>query len=216
VVQFLIKINPMPTNQNQFLTAICVLLLSACATQKPQYRNEADKQITFPDKEIENTFYLVGDAGLSLLNGKSDVLTAFEKHISNNQNKNDYILFLGDNIYPSGLPTEDHKDRKAAEHSLNMQIESVKDFKGKAIFIPGNHDWYTNGLEGLKAQEKYIENALGKNTFLPENGCPIESIDVNDNLQLIIVDSQWYLEDWNKHPTINDDCDIKTHSHFFD
>lgn len=206
----------MLTNQNQFLTAICVLLLSACATQKPQYRNEADKQNTFPDKDIENTFYLVGDAGLSPLNGKSEVLTAFEKYISNNQHKNDYILFLGDNIYPSGLPTEEHKDRKAAEHSLNMQIESVKNFKGKTIFIPGNHDWYANGLEGLKAQEKYIEKALGKNTFLPENGCPIESIDVNDNIQLIIVDSQWYLEDWNKHPTINDDCEIKTHSHFFD
>jgi hypothetical protein len=206
----------MLTNQNQLLTVLCFLLLSACATQKPQYRNEADKQNIFPDKEIENTFYLVGDAGLSPLNGTSEVLTAFEKHISNNQNKKDYILFLGDNIYPSGLPTENHKDRKAAEHSLNMQIESVKNFKGKTIFIPGNHDWYANGLEGLKAQEKYIENALGKNTFLPENGCPIESIDVNENIQLLIVDSQWYLEDWNKHPTINDDCDIKTHSQFFD
>ncbi len=206
----------MLTNKNQFLATLCFLLLSACATQNPQYRNEADKQNTFPDKEIENTFYLMGDAGLSPLNGKSEILTAFQKHISSNENKNDYILFLGDNIYPAGLPTENHKNRQQAEHNLNMQIETVKDFKGKTIFIPGNHDWYANGLEGLKAQEKFIEKALGKNTFLPENGCPIESINVNENIRLIIVDSQWYLEDWNKHPTINDDCEIKTHSHFFD
>lgn len=206
----------MLTNQNQLLTILSFLLLSACATQKPQYRNEVDKQNVFPDKAIETTFYLMGDAGLSPANGTSQTLTSFEKHIASNKNKSDYVLFLGDNIYPSGLPVETHKNRSQAEHSLNMQIESVKNFKGKTIFIPGNHDWYSNGLEGLKAQEIYIENALGKNSFLPKNGCPIKRVKVNDDVQLLIVDSQWYLEDWNRHPTLNATCGIKTHSHFFD
>ncbi len=48
-----------------------------------------------------------------------------------------------------------------------MQTDIGKKFPGKTIFIPGNHDWYS-GLKGLKKQEKLVEKALGKNTFLPE------------------------------------------------
>jgi hypothetical protein len=33
---------------------------------------------------------------------------------------------------------------------------------------------------------------------------------------IITVDSQWFLEDWNKTPTINDDCSIKSREAFFE
>ena len=54
-----------------------------------------------------------------------------------------------------------------------------------------------------------------KNTFLPENGCPIEKVDVSDDIVLILIDSQWYMSNWDKQPTINDDCEIKTREGFF-
>ncbi len=76
------------------------------------------------------------------------------------------------------------KQREFAEHQLNIQTEAVKNFKGKTIFIPGNHDWYSNGLKGLKRQENYIEDIFGKNTFLPENGCPIEKVDITDDISI--------------------------------
>ena len=114
------------------------------------------------------------------------------------------------------MPNKKHEQRDFAEHQLNIQTESAKNFKGNTIFIPGNHDWYSDGLKGLKRQENYIEDILGKNTFLPENGCPIEKVDVSDNVVLIVVDSEWYLTNWDKHPTINDDCEIKTRALFFD
>ena len=84
------------------------------------------------------------------------------------------------------------------------------------LFIPGNHDWYANGLKGLKNQEKFIEDALGKNTFQPENGCPLERIEISETVQLIVIDTQWYLENWNNNPTINDECEIKTRERFFE
>jgi hypothetical protein len=43
---------------------------------------------------------------------------------------------------------------------------------------------------------------------------PIDDEKINDNLH-ITVDSQWFLEDWNKTPTINDDCSIKSREAFF-
>lgn len=195
-----------------FLT---LFFLSACATFTPQYADANHKAIQFPTKEIDKTFYLVGDAGKSPMGGMSKALTAFNNYIKNKDTKGDYSVFLGDNIYPDGLPKKNEKGRANAENALNAQIESLSSFKGDVVFIPGNHDWYAKGLKGLKRQEKYIEDALGKNTFQPENGCPLESIDVNENIQLLVIDSEWYLENWNKHPTINDECEIKTRARFF-
>ncbi len=130
--------------------------------------------------------------------------------------KNSTAIFLGDNIYPNGLPKKGDDGREFAEHQLNIQAETVSNFEGRTIFIPGNHDWYNDGVKGLKRQENYIEDLLGKNSFLPENGCPIERVNINDDIVLIIVDSVWYLANWDDHPTINDDCEIKTRTKFFD
>ena len=192
-----------------------ILIINACASYKAQYASEDLKQNQFPDKEIDKVFYLIGDGGLSVNGELSDGLKAFKTYISNKNTKDDYALFLGDNIYPSGMPDKDAKGRAKAENGLNAQITSVDEFKGKTIFIPGNHDWYSKGLKGLKRQEKYIEDALGKNTFLPEDGCPLKSVDVSESIQLIIIDTQWYLENWNHNPTINDDCEIKTRERMF-
>ncbi len=96
------------------------------------------------------------------------------------------------------------------------KLIQLKGFNGKTIFIPGNHDWYNKGIKGLKRQEDYIEDALGKNSFLPENGCPIETRSLTDNIELIIIDSHWYLANWDLHPTINDNCEVKTRIRFLE
>ena len=57
---------------------------------------------------------------------------------------------------------------------------------------------------------------LGKDSFFPKDGCPIKKIDISDDIVLIIIDTQWYLENWDNNPTMNDDCDIKTRELFFD
>ncbi|MBU3821084.1 metallophosphoesterase [Flavobacteriaceae bacterium XHP0103] len=194
-----------------------ILCVNACATYNAQYAEENTNEEVFPSEEtIDKIFYLIGDAGLSSENDLSDGLKAFQDYISGRNTKNDFAIFLGDNIYPAGMPDKNQKGRLQAENGLNAQIKAVKDFSGKVVFIPGNHDWYANGLKGLKREEKYIEEALGKNTFLPENGCPLESVDIGETIQLIIVDTQWYLENWNHNPTINDDCEIKTRERLFE
>ncbi|SDX29639.1 Calcineurin-like phosphoesterase [Lutibacter oricola] len=199
--------------------AIAILLLTtySCATYKKNYTaTELNWQQNIPEynSEIEHTFYLIGDAGNAELNQPLSNLQLLKEELSNS-NKNSTALFLGDNLYPVGLVKKNSPNRAIAEHRLNAQIDVVSNFKGKTIFIPGNHDYYSEGVKGLKRQQDFIEKKLGKNTFQPENGCPLEKIDISDELVLIIVDTQWYLEDWNKNPTINDDCEIKTREKFF-
>ena len=202
-------------NKITLILIIC-FLLSNCASYKTQYKSEVSKMPELPSKAINRTFYLIGDAGKSPMGDLSLGLKAFKQHISNKNTENDFAVFLGDNIYPAGLPKKDAKTRSNAENHIDAQIKSVKDFGGKAFFIPGNHDWYADGVQGVKRQEDYIEDALGKNTFKPENGCPLESIDISETIQLIVIDTQWYLENWNKNPTINDDCEIKTRERFLE
>lgn len=205
----------MHQNKLILITLICALL-SNCASHKVKYKSETNTIKALPTKKIHRTFYLIGDAGTSPKNDLSTALKIFQQHISKKSTSKDYAVFLGDNIYPAGLPKKNKKERASAENNLDAQIKSVNTFNGNTVFLPGNHDWYANGVSGVKRQEKYIEDALGKNTFKPENGCPLESIDVSKKIQLIIVDTQWYLENWNKNPTINDECEIKTRARFFE
>ena len=194
--------------------SLVVFFLNACATFKPQYKNK-DRKSTFPSsKEIAHSLYLIGDAGNFSSESKENVLQLFKDSLSVASSKSTAI-FLGDNIYPKGLPSKNSAQRKLAEGQLDAQINSVSNFKGNTIFIPGNHDWYS-GQKGLKRQEKYIENKLGENTFLPENGCPIKKVKINKSIDLIIIDSYWYIANWDKHPNINSDCDIITRTQFFD
>lgn len=202
-------------NKITLIILMCALFTN-CASYKVQYKDEAVALVQLPTKEIDRTFYLIGDAGKSPKNDLSIGLKIFQKHISKGSTEKDYALFLGDNIYPAGLPDKDKKGRDDAENHIDAQIQSVENFKGQTIFIPGNHDWYGDKVKGVKRQENYIEDALGSNTFKPENGCPLESIDVSAKIQLIVIDTQWYLENWNKNPIINDECPIKTRERFLE
>lgn len=193
------------------------ILLYGCATYNVQYlKSEVDWKSNTPfySSEIEHTFYLIGDAGNANLNEQLLHLQLLKKELKK-ASKNSTVLFLGDNLYPVGLVQKDDPNRELAEHKLNVQIDLVKNYKGNSIFIPGNHDYYSNGIKGLKRQEAYITKHLGENAFLPKNGCPLKKIDISDETVLLIVDTQWYLENWDNNPTMNDDCDIKSRASFF-
>lgn len=190
-------------------------LLAGCATKHAQYgANVPPPPVDTTGTPHTHRFYLVGDAGYAAA-PQSQKLLKIIKGKLDKEGKNSTLLFLGDNIYPLGMPEEGKKGRKEAEESLLAQIAITKDFKGKTHFIPGNHDWY-NGLDGLNEQEKFIKKHIGqKEVFLPADGCALNDVEVNDSLVLVTIDSEWFLEDWDHYPTINDDCDIKTREDLF-
>ncbi len=199
--------------KNLFLISI-TLLLTSCATYKYNPVIGLESDVKDIDSITTNVF-LIGDTGKPDEDGSAPkaVRVMQQKFVA--ADKNDVLLFLGDNIYPNGLPTTEGEKTESAKKALQLQIDIAKTFPGKVFFIPGNHDWY-NGLKGLKRQEKMVEDVLGKNTFLPENGCPIKKVKLSDDIVLLIVDSQWYITNWNRHPTINDECEIRSRSLFLD
>lgn len=197
-----------------FFLTISLSILS-CSTQKPQYGKNVRKLIIEKEKDtskVAHTFFLVGDAGNADEPNSQKVLSLLQAKLES-ASKSSTLIFLGDNIYPVGFSEEEDSLPKL---KLQNQLKIAEDFKGKTIFIPGNHDWYS-GIGGLERQADFVTTYLkDKKSFLPRKSCAIELLKVSDNVSLIAVDSEWFLTDWDKHPTINKDCDIKTREDFFE
>jgi hypothetical protein len=199
-------------------TLAIVVLLNACASYTPQYGLETgpyEHVKTYDEEEKPiHRFYLIGDAGYANEPHTQELLSIISKKLDK-EDKNTTLFYLGDNIYPLGMPVKKGTpERQDAEGSLAAQIALAKLFLGKTLFIPGNHDWY-HGYDGLKEQEKFIKDRLGKDAFLPGKGCGIKDVEINEHITLIAIDSQWFIEDWDDYPTINDDCNIKTREDLF-
>lgn len=196
----------------RLILLVFTLYLYGCATYKAKYLKNYKPVET--NKKSVYSFYLIGDAGNAEMGKSIDALDFFKAELEKAP-KNSTALFLGDNVYPEGMYPKKHPDYDLVKHRIDIQIDAVKKFKGKPIFLPGNHDWY-NGVDGLKRQEKIVEKALGKNSFLPENGCGIDDVKINDQLALITIDSRWFIMDWDKEPKINDNCEIRTRERFME
>ena len=205
-------------NIKLLMSLFIVLLVSSCASYKPKYGKETgapSKTDSLDGKTLNHRFFLVGDAGYATHPNSKQLLSVINNKLKSS-GKNTTLLYLGDNIYPHGMPpAEQTEDRKEAETSLSTQLALSKSFEGKTVVIPGNHDWYS-GLKGLLEQEKFVKDYLkAKKSYLPGDGCAIDDVAINDSITLVAIDSEWYIQDWDNEPTINDNCDIKTREDLF-
>lgn len=168
------------------------------------------------DKSFE--IFLIGDTGNISRHKPDAVLETMKAHISREQDS--AIVFLGDNIYPRGLPPKGHLLRKEAEDTLNAYKESLKNYHGKVIFISGNHDWNKgrkDGYEYVLRQEKYLEDLFGKNVFLPSNGCPGPAVvQINKEICLVLINTQWWLQPGFKPIGPQYGCRVASENDFFD
>ncbi|NUQ25577.1 MAG: metallophosphoesterase [Saprospiraceae bacterium] len=194
-----------------------MVILSACGDYRLHLSKNATKPESVqlpPESEVAHTIYLIGDAGYSPENGTAAPLAALQHHLDKAP-ANSSVIFLGDNIYPSGLPPRKADDRAEAEHNLLTQLDILKNYKGQPYFIPGNHDWRYN-LKGVLRQEEFVEEYLNKgNVWLPNNGCgDPEVVEVNDQLVIVFIDTHWWVTNWEKEPEINAGCEVKSRKNF--
>lgn len=156
--------------------------------------------------------FLIGDAGEP--HQPTDPNLQFLDSLLRQASPQDILIFLGDNLYPKGLPDSEHPERKVLEAKLNAQLELIKNFPGKAFMIPGNHDWAQGknyGWERIREQEKYVTDYLQDDAvFLPKGGCPGPlEIPVSEEITLILMDTQYFLHRWDK-PEEDSDCASKS------
>ena len=185
----------------KFLLSWLFLSLSFCALS--QARQDS----------ITHSLYLIGDAGEPYVT--SSILGKVVRASIESSANQATVLFLGDNVYPRGMPAEGEKNRATSEEILQTQVDWVRGLENtNTFFIPGNHDWLRGrkkGWQQITNQQHWLDSlADEKITLLPRDGCPgpVE-VPISDEATLIIVDTQWFLHPWDK-PDEEGPCDAKT------
>jgi len=160
---------------------------------------------------LQARIILIGDAG-DFKDGRHPVIDAVKK--TTKLNKKTTVVFMGDNLYTTGLPDEQNIEYDIRRSVLDTQIAIANGTDAKVYFLPGNHDWDKGGKGGWNAilrQQQYIDAKGDKNVkFYPEGGCggPVE-VNVSEDVTMIIFDSQWWIHPYDK-PGIESDCPYKT------
>ncbi|HMG71220.1 MAG TPA: metallophosphoesterase [Gemmatimonadaceae bacterium] len=181
------------TSAARSLTRASLCILSLAGVVACRHRVSLEE---LPPDQIETTLFLIGDAGepdprnvgLPLDSLTAQASVAPERTM---------IVFLGDNVYPGGIPEEGAAEWADARRRLEAQVRSIPPGV-RGIFLPGNHDWADEtafGLYSIRLQERMIASlAQGRNVrMLPGNGCPGPvSIDVG-RLRFVAIDTQWWL-----------------------
>lgn len=160
------------------------------------------------DSSVVFRFYFIGDAGDNSKPGPA--LQQLGKQLNGLDSA--AVAFLGDNIYPHGFNpkayrTYPFKDT-AAYNRLHAQLSQLKNFRGSAYVIPGNHDWLAqrrNGSWALQREEMetkifladscpYIKNPRDER-FLPSGQKPGPvAVRPAPGICLITLDTQYPLQ----------------------
>ncbi len=156
----------------------------------------ADPVPPAPPALVETSLFLVGDAGAPD-RSREPVLRALAGDLAKAPGER-VVVFLGDNIYPRGLPDTAQPGRAEALRRLDAQIDVVREAGVEAIFVPGNHDWARMGADGwesIRRQQRRIAQRGGELVrLLPEDGCPGPVVvDYGQRLRIIALDTQWWL-----------------------
>lgn len=167
-----------------------------------------------PMDSIEVALFLLGDAGGSAYDGEP-VLQELARQSDSLRRIKQFVVFLGDNVYPRGVPPAGHPNRDDAEKRIAAQVLAIRKGAAEGILIPGNHDWARQGRDGWNAirRQDTLVRRFGEDSvrLLPRDGCPgPEVVDLGTHLRLIALDSEWWVHNDVKPYGPDSPCPTRT------
>jgi hypothetical protein len=150
-----------------------------------------------PMDSIELALFLIGDAGSKRYDGEP-VLRELTRQADSFRTVRRFVVFLGDNVYPRGVPPAGHPTRDDAERKVAAQVQAIRNGAAEGFLVPGNHDWDRqgrNGWDAIRRQDTLVQQLGGGEVkLLPHGGCPgPEVVDVGERVRLIALDSEWWV-----------------------
>jgi hypothetical protein len=186
----------MPGGRNSGWVALATAATLAGCTRALEPATAAPAPVP-PMDSIEVSLFLIGDAGSKAYDGEP-VLRDLAKQSDSLRAVKQYVVFLGDNVYPRGVPPLGSPTRDDAERKIRAQVVAIRRGKAQGLLIPGNHDWDRQGRDGwnsIRRMDTVVAKFGGKDVrLLPKGGCPgPEVVDLGAHLRLIVLDSEWWV-----------------------
>lgn len=176
-----------------FVLLLAAVVIAASSPRADESRQRAEPTVPALDA-VESSVLLIGDAGGAATEG-DPVLLNLAREVARRPERT-MVVYLGDNVYPDGLPSKGASGRAQAEQRFQAEITAARAAR-RLIFIPGNHDWDAapgaGGWDGVRRQAAFLA-AQGVGVMQPPAGCPGPSVeDVGLHLRLVFVDTEWWL-----------------------
>ena len=163
------------------------------------------------EKNKSHSVYITSNTGLRSNENNKKILRAIVE--ASKKEDSSSLVIIGNLVPKDGYPDKDNGRDAAQKYLQENLLDNIEDFKGNIIFTPGYNEWQDDAPDNIDDLESFLQdNSRAK--FWPNDGCPIDSKSLSDDVQLIMIDSQWYLENWDEHPYINNKCEIKTRAQF--
>lgn len=196
-----------------------LIFLPSCANYQLNINKTIENPTpSLPDSlALHHTLYLVGNAGEA---ADGPIMPLIRNELAKAP-ENSSIVFLGNNVPAQGFAQKGKRYQVRAERALTAQLEMLEGFKGKGFMVPGYNDWQM-GRAGVDRLEELVQDHPGiEIRWEPDNGCsgPDDEDDLDENLVLLFIDTQWWMMDWNSEPELNLGCEItskKTFLFFFE
>ena len=186
----------MPGVRNPRRATLAIAFVLAGCTRALEPATVAPAPVA-PMDSIEVSLFLIGDAGSKAYDGEP-VLKDLAKQSDSLRAVKQYVVFLGDNVYPRGVPPLGSPTRDDAERKIRAQVVAIRRGKAQGLLIPGNHDWDRQGRDGwnsIRRMDTVVAKFGAKDVrLLPKGGCPgPEVVDLGPHLRLIVLDSEWWV-----------------------
>ncbi len=173
------------------------MVATSCATYRPQYQNT-----DIVDNVKEPVYELILAGGYGTQIEKRD--TTMIKRLRQVLKKSDTaatLLLLGNQI--SDRPKSWKRDKQLIREQLGI----IDEFKGTTVFLPGANEWKSDRTSGLERTEEFLDDYPEQDEYVyPKNGCPLEYRVINDDLDLLLIDSKWFINNWSRIKGINSKC----------
>lgn len=168
-----------------------------------------------PTEKPIHTVYLTGSTGGITDINEAPALALLKKVLAK-ADTNSTMLFLGDQVDKGGFPEKDENkaQNKSAKDQIKTQLSLVENYKGSVAMLHGDREWKF-GIDGAERFEDYVEQKYGEEIVLPENACgdPV-ILEISPDIGLLVINSQWFISDWDKYEEINEGCAVQSRKGF--